>query len=182
LTGGGANTIMAGMTNADEIGLNEVEAIKAMIERALPAEVHTTLQQARLGLTLGSSRHAAASVVVDPDLADELAETELLEEMVSYRKNVTGIDHTVFISPKGRVRHAPRIKVAINPPDSLDPSGDSAAVAISDGAVVAGTVDPALLAQLRQFIELNRQALLDYWEYRTDAAQLQQRLRPIPGR
>ena len=102
--------------------------------------------------------------------------------MDSFRKNVTGIEHTVFISPKGFVRHAPRIKVAINPPDNLNPSGDSASIAIGDGAVVAGTVDPALLAQLRQFIELNRQALLDYWEYRTDTAQLQQQLRPIPRR
>src|SRR5262249_23751118 len=121
-----------------------------------------------------------ASVVIDPEFADELAETELMEEMVSYRKNITGVDHTVFISPKGQVRHGPRLKVAINPPDSLNPSGESASISIPEGQVVAGTVDPALLEQIRQFIALNRDALLDYWEYRTDTAQLQQRLRPIP--
>ena len=54
-------------------------------------------------------------------LADELAEEELLEEMVSYRKNVTGVDNTIFISPKGNTRQAPRIKLAIDPPDSADP-------------------------------------------------------------
>jgi len=32
---------------------------------------------------------------------DELAERELLEEMVSYSKKTTGVVHTVFISPKG---------------------------------------------------------------------------------
>src|SRR5262245_53590560 len=112
---------------------------------------------------------------------DVLAEAELLKQMDSFRKDVTGIDHTVFISPRGRVRHAARIKVAINPPDSLDPSGDSASIAISDGAVVAGTVDPALLAQLRQFIELNREALRDYWDYRTDTAQLQQQFEAYPA-
>ena len=31
------------------------------------------------------------------------------EEMVSYRKDVTGIDCTVFISPRGIARHSPRI-------------------------------------------------------------------------
>src|SRR5262245_48607874 len=44
-----------------------------------------------------------------------------LQEMVSYRKNVTGVAHTLFISPKGNARHGPRVKVAIDPPDSLDP-------------------------------------------------------------
>ena len=48
-------------------------------------------------------------------------EDELLEEAASFRKAVTGVDNTVFILPKGNTRHAPRIKVAIDPPDSLDP-------------------------------------------------------------
>jgi hypothetical protein len=169
------------MRNTHDIGLEEVEAIKAMVERSLPLDIRETLKRARLGLTLGSSTDAAP-VVIDPRFADELAEIELFEEMVSYRKNITGVDHTLFISPKGHVRQGPRIKVAINPPDNLDPSGDSASVAIGNGEVVAGKVDPALLEQVRQFIELNRDALLDYWEYRTDTAQLQQQLRPIPRR
>jgi hypothetical protein len=28
-----------------------------------------------------------------------------LEEMVSYREDVTGVDHTIFISPRGNARH-----------------------------------------------------------------------------
>jgi hypothetical protein len=46
-----------------------------------------------------------------------------VEEIVSYRKDVTGIDHTLFISPKGHTRHGPRIKLAVDPPDSVDPRG-----------------------------------------------------------
>jgi hypothetical protein len=113
-------------------------------------------------------------------LLDELAEVELLSEMVSYRKNVTGIDNTVFISPKGQTQHAPRIKVAIDPPDGLNPSGGAVSIAIHDGSVVAGgNVAPALLRQLQQFIDANRPALLDYWEYRIDTDELRQRLRKI---
>jgi hypothetical protein len=42
-------------------------------------------------------------------------------------------------------------------------------IAISDGAVMAGSVIPsALLGRVQQFIELNRAALIDYWEYRID--------------
>src|SRR5919108_2283550 len=77
-------------------------------------------------------------------LADKLAEEELLEEMVSYRKDVTGVDHTIFISPKGNTRHAPRIKLAIDPPDSIDPRGKTASVAIADGAVVGGEIPSRL--------------------------------------
>jgi len=112
-------------------------------------------------------------------LADELAEQELLEEMVSYRKDVTGVDNTIFISPKGNTRHAPRIKLAIDPPHTVDPRGKTASVAIGDGTVVAGDIPPRLLEQARRFIDVNREALLDYWEYRIDTEALRQRLKPV---
>jgi hypothetical protein len=110
-------------------------------------------------------------------LADALAEEELLEEMVSYRTDVTGVSNTIFISPKGNTRHAARVKVAINPADSVDPRGETASVAISDGSVMAGNVSAALLKDVQRFIELNRAALIDYWEYRIDTEQLRQRLK-----
>jgi hypothetical protein len=112
-------------------------------------------------------------------LADELAEEELLEEMVSYRKNVTGLDNTIFISPKGNTRHAARIKLAIDTPDSVDPRGNTASIAIADGAVVAGGVPPTLLEQTQRFIDANRDVLLDYWEYRIDTDALRRRLKSV---
>jgi hypothetical protein len=110
---------------------------------------------------------------------DELAERELLEEMVSYSKKTTGVAHTVFISPKGFTRHAPRIKVAIDPKDSFDPRCETATIAIHDGDIVDGKVPTKLLKQVREFIELNRQVLLDYWDYRINTEQLQERLKSI---
>jgi hypothetical protein len=113
-------------------------------------------------------------------LLDELAEVELLEEMVSFRKNVTGVANTVFISPKGQTRHAARIKVAIEPPDSLNPNAGTASIAVHDGSITAGSdVPPALLRELQRFIDANRDALLDYWEYRIDTDELRQRLRKV---
>jgi hypothetical protein len=49
-------------------------------------------------------------------LADKLAEEELLEHTASFRKDATGVDNTIWVSPKGRTRHAALIKVAINSP------------------------------------------------------------------
>jgi Domain of unknown function (DUF4160) len=112
-------------------------------------------------------------------LVDELAEEELLEQIISYRKNVTGVDNTIFISPKGNTRHAPRIKLAIDPPDSVDPRGNIASVAIMDGTVVAGDVPPKLLDQVRRFIDANREVLVEYWEYRIDTEALRRRLKSL---
>lgn len=101
-----------------------------------------------------------------------------LEEMVSYRKNVTGVDHTLFISPKGNAQHAPRIKVATDPPDSLDPRGETASISFS-GKVVDGDIDPKLLRQIKRFIQQNHKTLVDYWFYQIDTHQLQQRLKAV---
>ena len=163
------------------VDLEQVEAIRAMVEKSLPRAVITSLERAGVALLVGMPRHAEFQpVMVDPAFADELAEKELVEEMVSYRKDVTGIDHTVFISPKGHTRHGPRVKLAIDPPDTVDPRSKTASIAIKHPAIVAGEDVPApLLDQVRRFIDLNRVTLLDYWEYRIDTEQLRRRLNPI---
>ena len=81
------------------------------------------------------------------------------------------------------MRHAPRIKLAIDPPDSINPRAKTASIAIHDGSVVAGESVPApLLRQVQQFIEINRDALLDYWDYRIDTRQLDRLLKSICDR
>jgi hypothetical protein len=112
-------------------------------------------------------------------MTDELAEKQLLDEIVSYRKDVTGVDNTIFISPKGNTRHAARVKLAIDPPDSVDPRGKTASVTIGDAAVAAGDVPPRLLEQVRRFLDANREVLLDYWEYRIDTEELRRRLKSV---
>jgi hypothetical protein len=116
---------------------------------------------------------------ISPSLESGRAEEELLEEMLSYQKNVTGVDNTIFISSKGNARPAPRVKVAIDPPDSVDPRGSTASIAIVDGTVMAGEIPSALLEQVRRFIDTNRGALLDYWEYRIDTEALRRRLKSV---
>jgi hypothetical protein len=108
---------------------------------------------------------------------ETLDEQDELEQMVSYRANVTGISHTIFISPRGNAAHGPRVKVAIDPPDSLDPRGNITTITF-DGAVI-GAIDQHLARQVLRFIDINRAVLLDYWFYKIDTDQLRQRLQPI---
>jgi len=155
--------------------LADLESIKISVERSLPPDVVAAMREAGIALTLDASSGLEPVV----GISDELAARELLEEMVSFRKNVTGVDNTVFISPRGFTQHAPRIKLAIDPPDSIDPRSVTASIAIDGGDVVAGDVPSELLRQARQFIEINRDVLLDYWNYVADTEDLRGRLKSI---
>jgi hypothetical protein len=109
---------------------------------------------------------------------DEQAE---LEEMVSYRSQVTGVANTVFISPRGKGRHGPRLKVAIDPPDSINPLSKTASVAFANGQVIdwQGPYNTELAKQIAEFVSINHAVLMDYWEYNISTDELQARLKPI---
>jgi hypothetical protein len=155
----------------------DVDDIKVSIERLLPPEIVAAMHSADVVLTLSPSKDSGTIVTI----SDELAEREQLEHRVIYRKNITGVDNTIFISPGLRVQRAPRIKVAIDPPDSINPLSKQASVEISTGTVVAGESPPTeVLKQVQKFIELNRGALLDYWNTRITTDQLQARLKAVP--
>jgi hypothetical protein len=95
---------------------------------------------------------------------------------VCYRRNVTGIPNTIFIATK-IAGGTPRIKIAIDPPDTLDPR---IAIPIAlDGDDHFELSDPQLLAQVVRFMQRNRTTLLDYWEFIIDTEELRQQLKPI---
>jgi hypothetical protein len=68
------------------------------------------------------------------------------EEMVSLRTDKTGVDNVVFVSPRGRASHDPRIRIAIDPPQSLNPSTVTASMSINDYSI-RGAHMPVLLVQ-----------------------------------
>jgi hypothetical protein len=156
--------------------LDDLEGIKTAVERALPPDVVAALRHEGIALALTPSGDLGPIVAI----SDELADRELMGDMVNYRKNVTGVDNVIFISQKGYARHAARIKVAIEPPDSIDVTSDTASIEISSGQVVAGEIsDAELLKQVRKFIELNRPALVDYWNAFIDTEELRKRLKSV---
>ncbi|MCC6778819.1 MAG: hypothetical protein IT537_19700 [Hyphomicrobiales bacterium] len=116
---------------------------------------------------------------IAPTSAVALAENVIgeAEDMVSLRTDRTGVDNTVFVSTKGYGRHAARIKIAIDPPDSLVATGKNASMTIHDYSISGEHMPPHLVEQAKRFIEANRPVLLDYWEGKIDTHQLFQRLR-----
>jgi hypothetical protein len=101
-----------------------------------------------------------------------------VEDMVSLRSEKTGIDNTIFISTKGYAQHAPRIKIAVDPPHTFNATSKSASMAIHDHSMTGAYLAPHVVEQAKQFIDRNREALLDYWEHKIDTAELIERLAP----
>jgi Domain of unknown function (DUF4160) len=155
----------------------DLQAIKLRVERSLPPDVVADMREAGIVLTLEAENGHSRPLV---GISDELAELELLGDMASFPTEDTGVDHTIFISTKIGVRHAPRIKLAIDPPDSFSPGSVTASIAIDSGEVVAGKGPPVkVLKQVQQFIELNRDLLLEYWACRISTAEFGRRMKRI---
>jgi hypothetical protein len=124
-----------------------------------------------------SAPEAAGGVRAEPD-----AQGQALFDMANLRPERTGLPFVVFISQRGGARHDVRVKVARGP--KVRP-GEMATVAVRPRVrVVRGGLDPAELALLAEWIEINRDVLVDYWngeiEYTEDAiAALQPTPRPV---
>src|SRR5437763_8223439 len=89
-------------------------------------------------------------------------EGQALFEMANLRPERTGLPFVVLISQRGGARHDVRVKVAQSA--QIRPS-EMATVAIRPQMrVVRGRIDPADLALLRQWIELNQDVLVRYWD------------------
>ena len=109
-------------------------------------------------------------------------ENDEAEHMTSLRKNRTGVDNTIFVSTKGYAQHAAGIKIAIDPPDSLSPTCKTASMAIHDFGILGEHVPRHIAEQAEKFIERNREALISYWNYEFDTAELLKRLKQPIGK
>jgi hypothetical protein len=107
-------------------------------------------------------------------------EGQALFEMANLRPERTGLPFVVFISQKGGARHDVRVKVA--PGARVRPS-EMVTVAVRPAVrVIRGSLEASDLALLRQWIELNRDVLVKYWdgviEYTEDAIAALRPIRP----
>jgi len=93
---------------------------------------------------------------------EALEDQEAEEDMVSAWPRDTGLGNAIKIIP-GNPRHGPRIKVAIDPPDSFPDGGVTASIPFGEDTigdpVPKGVVPAKIARQLREFIELNRAVL-----------------------
>jgi hypothetical protein len=100
-------------------------------------------------------------------------------EMANLRPATTGLPFAVFVSQRGAARHGARIKVS--PLPRYDPD-EAVTITLEVPPRALGRVAPKDLRLAQQWIDLNRAALLAYWEgtiaYTED---LLAQIRPIPA-
>jgi hypothetical protein len=106
-----------------------------------------------------------AQLPADPPLAEELSTDDVIFEMANLDKSQTGIDGIVWISTS-MTGHAPRVKYFLRPGRTQP----SFSVLISDHPhVVANSLAVRTVNQMAplviRWVELNKDALLDFWHH-----------------
>jgi hypothetical protein len=112
-------------------------------------------------------KHRQAFLVAEynPSMAVQTtvdADADLLFEMANLNPKKTGLPFVVWISPRGNARHDVQIKVSAGP--RAVPS-EMATVAIRpEVCIIEGFLNPTDIQLLRQWIELNQEVLIRFWD------------------
>jgi hypothetical protein len=108
-------------------------------------------------------------------LADELF------QMVNVRGRSSGLPMNIWVGPRSGARHSARIKVQMDHRDRFDVER-LAVVSVEDDPprLVEGHLGATDLDAVRRYIALNRQAIIDHWQERTDGIELGRALQALP--
>jgi hypothetical protein len=105
-------------------------------------------------------------------------EQDDLYETANLFPRTTGLPMTVWVSPRGRARHDARIKVSLTP-GRMD-IGHTAVVGIRPSPrLIEGRLASGELDLVVQWIKLNEDVLMDFWNETIDTVELGGRLRRI---
>jgi hypothetical protein len=104
-----------------------------------------------------------------------------LFEMVNLYPARTGLPMTVWVGPRGRARHAPRIKVCMAHGNRMDVHNTAVIGILPRPWLIAGSLSAADRDAVFAWVTLNTPALLDLWAGTIDGigmGERQQRLTP----
>jgi hypothetical protein len=109
-------------------------------------------------------------------------ESDELFEMANLFPRTTGLPMTVWVSPRGNARHDVRVKVNMTHGNQMTVS-NTAVVGIRPAPhLIAGQLSPDDRQAVFEWVALNADSLVEYWEGRIDTIQLGQQLKRIPSR
>jgi hypothetical protein len=98
-------------------------------------------------------------------------------DMANLYPKHTGLPVTIWVSPRGRARHAARIKVCRRPGERMDPT-DLVSVSIRPSPrAIDGDLPPEVMQAVSAWIAANEAALIDYWDGAIDTVELVTRLK-----
>jgi hypothetical protein len=115
---------------------------------------------------------------VNPEEAGE-TEPEDLFEMANLYPDTTGLPMTVWVSPRGTARHDVRVKVNMTHGNQMNIANTAVVGVRPAPRIVAGQLSPADAQAVFQWVSLNADALVEYWEGRIDTARMIHALQPL---
>jgi hypothetical protein len=100
-------------------------------------------------------------------------------EMTNLYPRDTGLPMTVWASPRGRARHDVRLKVCRTPGNNMDPTNLAVVAIRPTPRVIHGPLPQSDFAPVAEWITLNKDALIDYWNGTLSTFELVARLRRL---
>ncbi len=110
----------------------------------------------------------------------EAVGSEDIFEMTNLSPRMTGLPMSVWVSPRGNARHDVRIKVNMTHRRQMNIDNTAVVAVRPSPRVIAGhltTDDQRIVAE---WIALNADAIIDYWDEMLDTDQLLERLKRLP--
>jgi len=117
--------------------------------------------------------------VVAPE-EDVEADARDLFEMANLYPDTTGLPMTVWVSPRGNARHDVRIKVNVTHGSQMNIANTAVVGVRPTPRVIVGQLSPADAPAVFQWVALNTDALVAYWDGQIDTARMIQALKPLP--
>ena len=112
--------------------------------------------------------------------APATADSDDIFFMTNLSPRMTGLPMAVWASPRGNARHDVRIKVNTTHGNRMTIE-DTAVVAVRPAPrVVAGRLTPEDRRLVADWVRLNFEAIIGYWDGNLDTAELIQNLKPLP--
>ena len=109
-------------------------------------------------------------------------EPDDLFEMANLSPTLTGLPMIVWISERGHARHDARVKVSVVHGRRARPDRTASVSVRPTVERVAGPeLDRREIGLVRQWIDLNREAIIAYWNGDLLADEVIARLRPVPA-
>jgi hypothetical protein len=119
----------------------------------------------------------SAKVASDPQVSGDADDIFF---MTNLSPRMTGLPMAVWVSPRGNARHDVRIKVNVTHGNKMNIE-DTAVVAVRPAPrVLAGRLSSEDRRAVVDWIRLNYDAIIGYWEEQLDTGQLLERLKTLP--
>ena len=109
------------------------------------------------------------------------ADTEDIFHMTNLSPRMTGLPMSVWVSPRGNARHDVRVKVNMTHGRQMSIENTAVVTVRPTPRVIAGRLRPEERRMVADWINLNYDPLVAYWNEELDTGEFINLLKPLPN-